>query len=72
MEKVTGIGGLFFRSKNPDALSKWYRDNLGINLIPQGYDDSPWMQNAGPTVFAPFPEDSDYFGKENQMWMVNQ
>ena len=63
MEKVTGIGGLFFRSKDPESLGKWYKDKLGIALVPQSYDDAPWIQDSGPTVFAPFPEKTDYFGK---------
>jgi len=71
MEKVLGIGGLFFRSNDPDALGQWYRDHLGINRIPTGADDKPWQQEAGTTVFAPFAADTDYFGKESQMWMVN-
>jgi glyoxylase I family protein len=70
VETVTGIGGLFFRSKDPEALAKWYRDNLGVNLVPDGNDATPWTQEAGPTAFTPFPEDSDYFRKE-RVWMIN-
>ncbi len=71
MEKVTGIGGLFFRSDNPEDLAKWYEKHLGIALVPQGYDAEPWSQEEGPTVFAPFVADTEYFGKQSQMWMVN-
>ena len=71
MERVGGIGGIFFRSKSPEKLGAWYRDCLGVDPVPQDYDTSPWNQEAGPTVFAPFPEDSDYFGNDNQVWMVN-
>ena len=56
MAKVTGIGGVFFRSDNPEALTLWYRTNLGIEA-----GQRPWAQEAGPTVFAPFKADSDYF-----------
>lgn len=38
MEKVHGIGGFFFRSRDPKALAKWYNDNLGIALTPPDYD----------------------------------
>lgn len=62
---VTGIGGLFFRSDDPDALSAWYRTHLGISA---GYEG--WQQAAGPTVFAPFPTASDYFPPAKQ-WMLN-
>ena len=71
MHHVTGIGGLFFRAKDPEALSRWYRDNLGIDPVPSDYNQKPWSQEAGPTAFAPFPNDSDYFGKPSQNWMVN-
>jgi glyoxylase I family protein len=71
MEQVTGIGGLFFRAKDPVALAQWYLVHLGINLTPTGNGESPWQQDAGPTVFSPFPAASDYFGDPNQSWMVN-
>jgi predicted enzyme related to lactoylglutathione lyase len=71
MEKVTGIGGLFFRARDPKALALWYQQHLGITLTPTSYEDSVWRQEAGPTVFAPFAETSDYFGDAHKMWMVN-
>ena len=71
MEKVTGLGGLFFRARDPEALAKWYRDNLGVDPVPSDYGEPPWTQQAGPTVFAPFAADTDYFGRPEQQWMVN-
>ena len=71
MQYVTGIGGLFFRAKDPTALAKWYKGNLGIDLVPADYDQKPWSQEAGPTVFAPFPSGSDYFGNADKNWMIN-
>ena len=71
MEKVTGIGGLFFRAHDPAALARWYQQHLVISLIPSSYDESPWQQEAGPTAFAPFPETSNYFGDAQKVWMVN-
>ena len=71
MEKVTGIGGFFFRAQDTKALAAWYRDTLGVNLVPEGPDDAPWMQEAGPTVFAPFSADTDYFGRDDQAFMLN-
>ena len=71
MEKVTGFGGLFFRARDPKALARWYQDHLGVTLVPESYDEQPWRQEAGPTVFAPFPQDTDYFGRAEQVWMVN-
>lgn len=71
MESVTGIGGFFFRAKDPGALSQWYKDHLGIDLVPSDYNQNPWSQQAGPTAFAPFPADTDYFGNAAQQWMIN-
>jgi glyoxylase I family protein len=71
MEKVTGIGGLFFRAHDPKALGLWYQQHLGVSLTPTSNEDSVWQQEARPTVFAPFKETSDYFGDAHKVWMVN-
>lgn len=63
---VTGIGGLFFRSRDPEARAAWYREHLGMAA---GHDGL-WTQDAGMTVFAPFPADSDYFPAD-QSFMLN-
>lgn len=67
MEHVSGIGGYFFRAKNPETLLAWYRDVLGLDFGEHGL----WEQSAGPTVFAPFPVDTDYFGPGDQQSMLN-
>lgn len=66
MASVTGIGGFFFRAKDPDGLAAWYQRHFCINPVSAG----PWSQQAGPTVFAPFAQDSDYFAAEKS-WMLN-
>lgn len=71
MEKVTGIGGLFFRAKEPKVLAKWYADHLGVGLVPSGAGDLPWRQEAGTCAFQPFPEKTTYFGNAAKEWMVN-
>jgi glyoxylase I family protein len=71
MERVLGIGGLFFRSRDPKNLALWYQLHLGVDPVPTDYDHHAWQQTAGPTAFCPFPTDSDYFGSPQQAWMVN-
>ena len=71
VERVTGIGGLFFRARDPESLGRWYAERLGIDPAPDSYDRPPWWQQPGPTVFAPFPADSEHFGRSEQTWSVN-
>jgi hypothetical protein len=61
MEQVTGIGGVFFRARDPAALAQRFRDHLGVMPVPADYDELPWQQEAGPAAFAPFPADSRFF-----------
>jgi glyoxylase I family protein len=70
-ERVLGIGGLFFRSRDPKALAAWYQEHLGIDPTPTDFNQPVWQQAAGPTIFAPFPKETDYFGSSTQTWMVN-
>ncbi len=70
-EKVAGIGGFFFRAHDPAALGKWYLQNLGIALSPTKMDSPVWRQEAGVTIFTPFPETTHYFGDLQKSWMLN-
>jgi glyoxylase I family protein len=70
-ERVTGIGGFFFRARDPAALNRWYHTHLGVTPVPASYDAEPWRQEAGPTAFAPFPDTTGYFGRRGQAWMIN-
>jgi glyoxylase I family protein len=65
MAQATGIGGVFFRADDPAALAAWYHMHLGIDM-----SRGTWPQAAGPTVFAPFKRDTDYFAADRQ-WMLN-
>jgi predicted enzyme related to lactoylglutathione lyase len=67
MERVLGIGGYFMRAADPAALSAWYRDCLGLDIDENGL----WHQGDGPTVFATFDSDTDYFGTRAQQTMLN-
>ena len=64
---VTGIGGFFFRSKDPKGLADWYLEHLGVGA-PEGM--YVWNQQAGPTVFTPFDDESDYFSADKR-FMLN-
>ncbi|KAA9009816.1 VOC family protein [Histidinibacterium aquaticum] len=68
MEKVTGIGGVFFRANDPAALSAWYRYHLGIDPVSE---HGAWSQAPGPTVFAPFARNTTYLGDPEQQFMLN-
>jgi glyoxylase I family protein len=70
-QRVTGIGGLFFRSSDPAALAKWYLDKLGIDPVPSDYGQKPWTQEAGTTAFAPFPKDTVFGKNKDQSWMID-
>ncbi len=71
MARVLGIGGVFFRAKDPKGLARWYQEHLGITMTPDNYEDDCWRQEAGFTVFQPFPEETTYFGTREQAFMVN-
>jgi predicted enzyme related to lactoylglutathione lyase len=64
MHKVIGIGGFFFRAKDPDALDRWYRENLGI-------DQPSWSQEAGETAFTCQPYAIDQFADPSRNWSIN-
>lgn len=72
---VLGIGGLFFRAHDPDALNAWYRTHLGIGAGCSSDPDVPasewiWQVQGGPVVFAPFKADTDYFAAD-KAFMIN-
>src|SRR4051812_23185931 len=65
---VTGLGGFFFRSRDPTALGEWYEKHFEISATATS---QLWQQDAGPTVFAPFKQDTSYFGRPEQGYMLN-
>jgi predicted enzyme related to lactoylglutathione lyase len=67
MERVLGIGGYFLRAADPEGLSAWYRDCLGLDAD----DNGLWQPQAGATVFATFGNETDYFGSREQRTMLN-
>ncbi len=76
MARVTGIGGIFLKAEKPDLLSAWYANHLGMTLTPYGGVDFEWREKDSPekpgnTVWALFPEGTEYFGPGEQQAMVN-
>ncbi|MGY3265597.1 VOC family protein [Lysobacter sp. HA35] len=74
MERVTGIGGLFFKAKDPAALSAWYRDHLGLDVKPWGGAKLTWgtpENPSGTTAWTPFPADTKHFEPSTASFMVN-
>ena len=75
MKRVVGLGGVFFRSKDPKALYEWYRVHLGIEPSPDGsgvsWRDADHPEIPGRTVFAIFPSDTKYFGSPEHAFMLN-
>lgn len=71
MERVTGIGGIFFRAKDPKALTKWYAEHLGVE---QHWDTGSCFFAAkdpkGQTIWSPHGADTGYFGTP-QSYMIN-
>jgi predicted enzyme related to lactoylglutathione lyase len=68
MERVTGIGGAFFRARDPEALVAWYAEHLGVPVQPDGY--VVFEESRSAHVWAPFREDTDYWPAEKAA-MVN-
>ena len=87
MQRVRGIGGVFFKSEDPEKLQAWYRDILGIQIDSHGgtRQHQPGLlrrgaffrwsaldtSNGAGTVFAPFKADTEYFSPSQKPFMVN-
>jgi predicted enzyme related to lactoylglutathione lyase len=76
MKRVTGIGGIFFKSKDPDQLREWYRAHLGIEAEKDGGAMFKWRRSDDPerescTVWSPFPSDTKYFAPSEKPFMIN-
>lgn len=75
MKRVTGIGGVFFKAKDPKALAEWYRTHLGMKVEDWGgvafrwADDNPTA--TGTTIWSPFKDDTTYFAPSPASFMIN-
>ncbi len=75
MKKVTGIGGIFFKCQDPDAMKNWYSQNLGFQTDQYGamftfrHNDNP--DKKGYTQWSPFSKDTKYFAPSEKEFMIN-
>ncbi len=75
MKKVTGIGGIFFKSNNPENIKKWYHQNLGLTI--DAYGSSFEFRNANNPdevnylQWSPFEKDTKYFDPSKKEFMIN-
>ncbi|MCU0458181.1 MAG: VOC family protein [Bacteroidales bacterium] len=75
MKRVTGIGGVFFKCKDPSKLKQWYSTHLGMETDEYG-TSFEWRQGDDPskygfTQWSPFAETTKYFGSQEQDFMIN-
>lgn len=73
MKRVTGIGGIFFKARDPQALGDWYRRHLGLDVTDWGGAVFRWAEDSptGTTIWSPFKEDTDYMAPGTAPFMVN-
>lgn len=75
MKRVTGIGGVFFKAKDPKALGEWYRTHLGMNVQAWGGAVFRWSEDnpggTGTTAWNLFKDDTSYFAPSTASFMVN-
>ena len=74
-KRVTGLGGVFFKSHDPEAIKKWYQKHLGIQSGDHGalfhwrHSDDP--DKEGATAWSPFPADTEYYNPSKKDFMFN-
>jgi predicted enzyme related to lactoylglutathione lyase len=75
MKRVTGIGGIFFKCKDPKKATEWYQKHLGLNTNPYGatfeWYEKPDSAKKAQTQWTPFPETTKYFAPSQQNFMIN-
>jgi len=75
MKKVTGIGGIFFKCKDPQKMREWYKTHLGLNTTDYGatfeWKEMSDSNKNGSTTWSPFKEDTSYFEPSANHFMIN-
>jgi predicted enzyme related to lactoylglutathione lyase len=75
MKRVTGLGGIFFKCKDPQSVKQWYHDHLGLDTDQYGASFK-WTDNDNPeipglTQWSPFKDSTDYFEPSTKEFMIN-
>ena len=70
MKRVTGIGGIFFKARDPEALREWYKRHLGVDVQAWGGAAFTWG-STGTTVWSVNPMDTEYFAPSTATFMIN-
>lgn len=75
MKKVTGIGGIFFKCKDPEKMKEWYKTNLGLQTDDYGtsfeWRQSDFPDRKGYTAWNTFPETTNYLEPSKKDFMIN-
>jgi predicted enzyme related to lactoylglutathione lyase len=73
MKRVTGLGGIFFKARDPKALGEWYRKHLGLDVSEWGGVAFEWANDSptGTTIWSPFKDSTDYFAPSTAPFMIN-
>lgn len=73
MKRVTGLGGIFFKARDPKVLGEWYRVHLGMDVSEWGGVTFQWVDDSptGTTIWSPFKADTAYFAPSTAPFMVN-
>ena len=77
MKRVTGVGGIFFKSDDPEKLYQWYEKHLGVHRGPDGsgatfeWRETDEPDKKGMTVWSIFPRGTKYFEPSNSAFMIN-
>jgi predicted enzyme related to lactoylglutathione lyase len=71
MKRVVGIGGVFMKARDPEALRAWYKRHLGIDVQDWGGTAFRWDRPDGVTAWSIFPDSSEYFAPSQAPFMVN-
>jgi len=77
MKRVTGLGGVFFKTKDPKQIKEWYQTHLGMKMDDYGFSfrwhevDKPEAKEPATTAWSPFKEDTKYFSPSEKPFMFN-